>query len=40
MFPDDGASLGLSLLEPPVASEKGAVLLRYGPGDAVTTGEP
>jgi dihydrofolate reductase len=36
LFPDDGPALGLRLLAPPAASEKGAVLLRYGP----TGGEP
>jgi dihydrofolate reductase len=31
LFPDDGPPANLRLLEPPTASEKGAVLLRYGP---------
>jgi dihydrofolate reductase len=39
LFPDDGAATGLTLLEPPVASEKGTVLLRYGPGGPVETGD-
>ncbi|QJU53974.1 dihydrofolate reductase family protein [Herbiconiux sp. KACC 21604] len=39
LFPDDGPALGLTLLEPPVAGESGALLLRYGPGPAVTTGD-
>jgi dihydrofolate reductase len=39
LFPDDGEPFGLALLEPPVASEKGAVLLRYGPAGDVATGD-
>lgn len=39
LFPDDGPPLGLELLQPPVASKKGAVLLRYGPGGEVRTGD-
>lgn len=39
LFPDDGPPLGLTLLEPPIASEKGTVLLRYGPGGPVRTGD-
>ena len=40
LFPDDGPPAGLKLLEPPAPSEKGAVLLRYGPTGAVpTTGD-
>jgi dihydrofolate reductase len=39
LFPEQGPALGLALLEPPVASEKGAVLLRYGPAGDVTTGD-
>ena len=38
LFPHDGPPFGLELLQPPIASEKGAVLLRYGPGDPVRTG--
>ena len=32
LFPDDGPPTSLTLLEPPVASGKGTILLRYGPG--------
>ena len=39
LFPDDGPSLGLTLLEPPVTSLKGCVLLKYGPGGPVETGD-
>ncbi len=39
LFPDDGPPVGLTLLEPPVATEKGTVLLRYGPGGDVMTGD-
>jgi dihydrofolate reductase len=39
LFPDDGPPVGLTLLEPPVSSEKGTVLLRYGPGAEVRTGD-
>ena len=36
LFPDDGLPTSLTLLEPPVASGKGTLFLRYGPG----TGRP
>jgi dihydrofolate reductase len=40
LFPDDGPARGLRLLEPPVAGERGALVLRYGPGsDQVETGD-
>lgn len=39
LFPADGPALGLTLLEPPVAGEAGALLLRYGPGPEVTTAD-
>jgi dihydrofolate reductase len=40
LFPDDGRPTTLRLLEPPQPSEKGAVLLRYGPaGGAPETGD-
>lgn len=39
LFPDDGPPVGLTLLEPPAPSEKGTVLLRYGPGGHVRTGD-
>jgi dihydrofolate reductase len=39
LFPDDGPALGLRLLEPARTGLRGAVLLRYGPGDPVRTGE-
>lgn len=39
LFPDDGPPLGLTLLEPPRPTEKGTVLLRYGPGGPVRTGD-
>jgi dihydrofolate reductase len=39
LFPAAGPPIGLRLLEPPVASEKGTVLLRFGPGDEVRTGD-
>lgn len=39
LFPDDGPPVGLTLLEPPAPSEKGTVLLRYGPGGDVRTGD-
>ncbi|MGF0120622.1 MULTISPECIES: dihydrofolate reductase family protein [unclassified Pseudoclavibacter] len=39
LFPDDGPPLGLTLLEPPVASPKGTVLLKYGPGGPVETAD-
>lgn len=38
LFPEDGPAFGLTLLEPPVAGPRGALLLRYGPGGEVTTG--
>ena len=40
LFEPDGPPLSLELLEPPVASATGTVLLRYGPGvGAPTTGD-
>jgi dihydrofolate reductase len=39
LFPDDGPAFALTPLGPPAPSEKGAVLLRYGPGGPVTTGD-
>ncbi|PRY65445.1 dihydrofolate reductase [Glaciihabitans tibetensis] len=40
LFPDAGPPTTLRLLEPPAPSEKGAVLLRYGPaGGAPATGD-
>lgn len=39
LFDADGPALGLELLAPPEASSRGTVLLRYGPGPAVTTGD-
>ena len=39
LFPDDGPALGLTLLEPPLVGERGSLLLRYGPGPAVATGD-
>ena len=39
LFPAEGPPIGLRLLEPPVASEKGTVLLRFGPGQEVRTGD-
>jgi dihydrofolate reductase len=38
LFPADGPARGLRLLEPAVSGPAGALLLRYGPGPAVTTG--
>ena len=38
LFPDDGPALGLELLEPPTSGGT-AVLLRYGPGGPVRTGD-
>jgi dihydrofolate reductase len=32
LFPDDGPPTTLTLLEPPVSSDKGTIFLRYGPG--------
>lgn len=39
LFPDDGPPLGLTLLEPPIASPGGCVLLKYGPGGPVETAD-
>ncbi|MCR2800327.1 MULTISPECIES: dihydrofolate reductase family protein [unclassified Microbacterium] len=39
LFPPDGPAFGLTLLEPPIAGPAGALLLRYGPGPAVTTAD-
>lgn len=40
LFPEDGPARGLRLLEPPLAGERGALLLRYGPGsEHVATGD-
>jgi dihydrofolate reductase len=39
VFPDGAAPSTLTLLEPPLVSAKGAVLLRYGPAGAVRTGD-
>ena len=39
VFPDGAAPATLRLLEPPLVSEKGAVLLRYGPAGEVRTGD-
>lgn len=39
LFPEDGPPIGLTLLEPPQPTEKGTVLLRYGPGGPVETGD-
>jgi dihydrofolate reductase len=40
LFPDDGPPANLRLLEPPLPSEKGAVLLRYEPtGTLPATGD-
>lgn len=40
LFPENGHARGLRLLEPPVAGERGALLLRYAPGsDHVETGD-
>jgi dihydrofolate reductase len=39
VFPDGAAPSELRLLEPPLVTGKGAVLLRYGPGGAVRTGD-
>ncbi|WP_411699213.1 dihydrofolate reductase family protein [Conyzicola sp.] len=40
LFPDDGQPATLELLAPPAPSERGAVLLRYGPaGGAPETGD-
>ena len=39
VFPDGAAPSTVRLLEPPLVSEKGAVLLRYGPAGEVRTGD-
>jgi dihydrofolate reductase len=39
LFPDDGPPTGLRLIECAPASEKGVVLLRYGPGGALDVGD-
>ncbi|MET0830328.1 MAG: dihydrofolate reductase family protein [Microbacterium sp.] len=39
VFPDGAAPSSLQLLEPPLVSSKGAVLLRYGPAGDVRTGD-
>jgi dihydrofolate reductase len=39
VFPDGAAPSTMRLLEPPLASAKGAVLLRYGPAGEVRTGD-
>lgn len=39
VFPDGAAPTTLTLLEPPLVSAKGAVLLRYGPAGDVQTGD-
>jgi dihydrofolate reductase len=39
VFPDGAAPSTLKLLEPPLVSAKGAVLLRYGPAGEVRTGD-
>lgn len=39
VFPDGALPTEMTLLEPPVVTDKGAVLLRYGPGGAVRTGD-
>ena len=39
VFPDGAAPTTLALLEPPLVSAKGAVLLRYGPAGEVQTGD-
>lgn len=39
VFPDGATPTSLELLAPPVVTPKGAVLLRYGPGGAVRTGD-
>ena len=39
VFPDGAAPSSLRLLEPPLVSAKGAVLLRYGPAGDVRTGD-
>ncbi|SDC02011.1 Dihydrofolate reductase [Raineyella antarctica] len=39
VFPDGAAPATLELLGPPIASENGAVLLRYGPAGPLRTGD-
>lgn len=39
LFPESGGARGLRLLEPPVSGSAGAMWLRYGPGEPVTTGD-
>jgi dihydrofolate reductase len=39
VFPDGAAPATLELLAPPIVSEKGAVLLRYGPAGPLRTGD-
>jgi dihydrofolate reductase len=39
VFPDGAAPTTMTLLAPPLVSEKGAVLLRYGPAGDVRTGD-
>ncbi|WP_345751739.1 dihydrofolate reductase family protein [Microbacterium rhizophilus] len=39
VFPDGAVPATLELLAPPVVSEKGAVLLRYGPAGPLRTGD-
>jgi dihydrofolate reductase len=39
VFPDGAAPSTMTLLAPPLVSEKGAVLLRYGPAGEVRTGD-
>ncbi|WOP18859.1 dihydrofolate reductase family protein [Raineyella sp. LH-20] len=39
VFPDGAVPATLALLAPPIVSEKGAVLLRYGPAGPLRTGD-
>jgi dihydrofolate reductase len=39
LFPDGAAPATMTLLEPPLVSAQGAVLLRYGPAGEVRTGD-
>jgi dihydrofolate reductase len=39
VFPDGAAPATLELLAPPIVSERGAVLLRYGPSGPLRTGD-
>ena len=39
VFPDGAAPATVRLLAPPIASEKGAVVLRYGPAGEVRTSD-